>query len=471
MTPRTTLERWQADPIAFIEEVLIDPETDRPFVLLDAERAFLQHAFTIGPDGRMLYPEQIYSCPKKSGKTTLAAIYVITMVLLFGGAFAEAICAANDFEQSVGRVFAAIKRIIECSPLLRAEARITSDKITLAGAAITAIPSNYASAAGSNQNVAVFDELWAYSSERLHRLFDELVPPPTRQFACRLTVTYAGFEGESTVLEALYKRGLQQVQIGPSLYAGDGILMFWSHEPVAPWQTNEWLAEMRRGLRPNQYLRMIENRFVTNEISFIEMSAWDECVDARLGHAASNRALSVWVGVDASIRHDSTAIVAVTCDRNAQQVRLVTHRIFQPSPEEPLNFEATVERTLLDWHNRFRLRKVLFDPYQMQGSAQRLTRAGLRIEEFPQTSANLTAVGQNLFELIRDGRLKVYPDANMRLAVSRAIMVETPRGLRLSKQKQSHKIDVVVALAMAAYAAVQGASEYYYDTEYRGFTD
>jgi hypothetical protein len=54
--------------------------------------------------------------------------------------------------------------------------------------------------------IAIFDELWAYTSERLRRLFDELVPPPTRLIACRLTVTYAGFEGESGLLEELYRR-------------------------------------------------------------------------------------------------------------------------------------------------------------------------------------------------------------------------------------------------------------------------
>ena len=253
MTSRNPLARWRADPIAFIEQVMIDPETKRPFVLLDAERAFLKHAFATGADGRLLYPEQIYSCPKKSGKTTFAAIYVITIVLLFGGTYAEAICAANDYDQSVGRVFAAIKRIIECSPWLRGEAKITADKITIAGAVITAIPSNYASAAGANPVVTVFDELWAYSLQRLRRLFDELVPPPTRRIACRLTVTYAGFQGESILLEELYRRGLKQPLIGRNLYAGDGILMFWSHEPVAPWQTESWLAEMRRSLRVNQF--------------------------------------------------------------------------------------------------------------------------------------------------------------------------------------------------------------------------
>jgi hypothetical protein len=35
--------------------------------------------------------------------------------------------------------------------------------------------------------------------------------------------------------------------------------------------------------------------------------------------------------------------------------------------------------------------------------AQRLVRLGLKIEEFPQSSPNLTAASQNLFELIQSG--------------------------------------------------------------------
>ena len=38
----TALVRWRASPIAFIEEMLHDPETGRPFVLLEAERAFMR---------------------------------------------------------------------------------------------------------------------------------------------------------------------------------------------------------------------------------------------------------------------------------------------------------------------------------------------------------------------------------------------------------------------------------------------
>ena len=55
--------------------------------------------------------------------------------------------------------------------------------------------------------------------------------------------------------------------------------MFWTHDPVAPWQTQAWLDEQRRSLRPNQYLRQIENRFVGSESTFVEIEKWDACID------------------------------------------------------------------------------------------------------------------------------------------------------------------------------------------------
>ena len=55
--------------------------------------------------------------------------------------------------------------------------------------------------------ISVGDELWGFTSEASRRLWDELVPPPTRKAAWRLVVTYAGFIGESLLLEDLYRHG------------------------------------------------------------------------------------------------------------------------------------------------------------------------------------------------------------------------------------------------------------------------
>ena len=257
------------------------------------------------------------------------------------------------------RVFQACVRIVEASPLLKREAKITADKITFPAfhnATICAIASDYAGAAGANPTVSSFDETWGITSERGYRLWDEMSVPPTRKIACRLTTTYAGWVGESVLLETLYKRAMALPQIGPNLYAGDGLLCAWHHEPVAPWQDEKWLAQMRRDLRPNQYLRMIENRWVTSEASFIPMESWDRCVNPALGHLP-NSMIPIYVGVDGSLKHDLTAIVACNFDSKNKLVRLATHRVFQPSPEEPLDFEV-VEAALLGLSRRFQIRKI-----------------------------------------------------------------------------------------------------------------
>lgn len=134
--------------------------------------------------------------------------------------------------------------------------------------------------------------------------------------------------------------------------------------------------------------------------------------------------------------------------------RLVTHRIFQPSAAEPLAFDATIEAMLLHWQRRFDLRAVKYDPYQMQAVAQRLSGHGVPMVEFAQSTPNLTEASTNVYSLVKGRNLVVYVDDALGLAVSRAVAVESSRGWRVTKEKASHKIDVVVALEMAALPAL-----------------
>jgi phage terminase large subunit-like protein len=453
----SALARWRREPTSFISEVLRDPETNKPFALLPAQHQFFKHAWQFNGDGRLRYPEQQFACPKKSGKTATNGMHVLTTCLVYGGSYAEAYIVANDLEQAVGRVFEAIRRIVEASPLLRREATITQSKITFpaTGATISAIASDYAGAAGSNPTIASFDELWGYTSENARRLFDELVMVPTRKVSCRLVTTYAGFEGESTLLEELYQRGTSQPSIGQDLYGGNGILCFWSHACIAPWQTPEWIEQMRASLRPNQFARMIENRFTSTDDTFVDMDWYDACVDHDLHPLVADKSCPIWVGVDASVKRDSTAIVAVTWNDEQKRVRLIWHRIFTPRKSDPIDFEEEVEQTILDLRQRFLLRRCHYDPYQMQASAQRLRRLGVNVFEFPQTVPNLTRSSQCLYELIKSQGIVLYPDDDIRLAVQRSVAVESTRGWRIAKDKTSHKIDVVVALGMACVAAVK----------------
>jgi hypothetical protein len=469
----STLPRWKHDPTSFITEVLwtydIDAQQFAPFKLFEAQREFLKYAWQLRDDGRLLYPQQQYCTIKKSGKTAFAGAHVLTTTLILGGRNAEGFCIANDFAQAQGRMFDAIVQICKNSPHLQRECEITQNRIYFpqTGAAITAIPSNDTSAAGAHPVVSSFDELWGFSSSRLRKLYEEMIPVPTRKISCRLVTSHAGYSGESALLEEIYKDGLELPKIGKDLHAGNSTLFFWSHDCIAPWQTEEWLADMRQQQkRPAQFIRQFENRFVTSENPWIEPSAWDACVKPHYHPPIANQLLPIWIGIDAAYKWDSAAIVAVTYDPKTQQVVLVFHRTFQPSPTDPLNFEQTIEQTILDLSKRFQIRQVLFDPYQMVATSQRLAKAGIPIEEFPQSSGNMTAASMQLSDLINGQNIILYPDSAMRTAMIHTVAKESERGGRITKEKASHKIDVIVALAMAAYAAVKAQGGPIFDLEF-----
>jgi phage terminase large subunit-like protein len=212
---------------------------------------------------------------------------------------------------------------------------------------------------------------------------------------------------------------------------------------------------MRRSLRPAQYARMAENRFVTTESAFVEMAWWRRCVDPNLSPVVADKSLPVWIGLDGSVKHDWTAIAVVAWSQQFKKPQLVSHRIFVPTKHHPIDFEV-VENTVLDFCRRFAVRKVLYDPHQLASSAQRLLKAGVPMKEYQQTVGNLTEIGGTLYELIKGGNLLVYPDEQIRQSIAHSVAKETSRGgFQITKATSAHKIDFTIALAMAVHACVQ----------------
>lgn len=457
------IEEWRRDPVAFLR-LLTNPETGQPFTLLPAQEAFLRELFAPGPDGRLRYSQAVFSAPKKSGKSTFGALVTLYVVLVWGGRHAEAVILANDLEQAESRVAEAARRIVEATPWLARLARITRGRIDFPGTGsyIQAIAAQYESAAGANPVVVVFDELWAYTTERSRRLWDELVPVPTRAVSLRLVTSYAGYSGEPGPLRELYDRGVEHgervSQVWP-LYRDGDLLVFWSHKPIAPWQTPEWIESMRRTLRPAAFARQIENRWAQAEEGFIPIAWWDRAATAAPIYAKHD--LPVVLGVDAALRRDTAAVVAVTWDKQANALRIVNHKIFKPGllGGRTLDLENTLEAAVKDFAGRFRVVEVRYDPYQFVRSAQTLAREGIKMVEYGQTPPNLAAMSSNLYELFKSGAVVAYPDPDFRSAFAHAVAVETPRGIRIAKEKRSHKIDLAVALAMAAVGGVKQGLE------------
>src|SRR5580704_11722768 len=119
MNQTEAFARWRRDPSAFMTEALVNPETGRRFELFEAERVFNKYAFTPDANGDLPYKDILWSCIKKSGKSTFGALGTIFTVVCLGGRYSEAYVIANDYDQAQSRIFTSAARIVEASPLLQ----------------------------------------------------------------------------------------------------------------------------------------------------------------------------------------------------------------------------------------------------------------------------------------------------------------------------------------------------------------
>src|SRR3972149_3482581 len=102
-------------------------------------------------------------------------------------------------------------------------------------------PSQYSPAAGGQQALTLFDELWGFVTEKSQRLWEEMTPIPTEKLSLRVVVTYAGFEGGSQLLWDLYEKTvlngkrLKEFPDLPCFTDQTGtIFAYWDHEPTMP---------------------------------------------------------------------------------------------------------------------------------------------------------------------------------------------------------------------------------------------
>ena len=89
------------------------------FKLYPAKEWFLREALKPIQDGRLPYPELIFSSPKKSGKTTITAMITPYTVLVVGVDMPKAMPWPRILSRLQDRIFQAVARIVEASPLLR----------------------------------------------------------------------------------------------------------------------------------------------------------------------------------------------------------------------------------------------------------------------------------------------------------------------------------------------------------------
>ena len=439
----------------------------------------------------------IYSTIKKSGKTAIAAL-VARWIAETWGSHGEVYCMANDLEQARGRIYQAALSSVELDPRYsRADKGIAGlwriiERVAMylpTHSTLKAVSVDYKGEAGSNPVASLWSELWGYSSEAGTRLWEELTPVPTRPRSIRYVETYAGYEGESSILNDLEDRVKKEGRrleydelsallstFSPTLswpYSPDQPLPFFVHpasrtfaywdEGVAarrmPWQTEAYYSVQRTDLRPAAYERLHENKRVSPTEAFVPAEWWDRLVDKDLPPFDKNTPLVV--GADAGVTGDCTGILAVSRDPRPGRsdciiVRLV--RAWQPEGGKPLNYSETIDPALREWCREYNIVQVAYDQYQLHYLMSRLRDDAVTwVKSFSQMGDRMIA-DKALFDLIRDAKISHSGDPALREHILNTAAKYPPDDntkLRIVKKSAKSKIDLAVCLSMACHESLR----------------
>lgn len=448
------------DPVDWIQKYFYVPELKGPMKLWPYQQAVLREATRKDESGNYLYSTIVWSDIKKSIKSCIAA--GVGLWRAFSLEWGQVIMVANDLEQANSRVGYYMRRAIELNPVMKQLSNVIKHKIELPNHTfLQSVPIDPSGEAGSNADMIIFSELWGAHQEAQQRMWTEMTLPPAKfGQSFRWVETYAGYSGESLLLEQLYEMGVRQgenigAEIGfPDLplYRNGRLLVLWNDTPRLPWQTKAYYASEESILSPSEFLRVHRNQWSSAEQEFIEKEMWEAC-RAPLRQLTARKPLVF--GLDAGVSSDCFAIVGVT--RIENKVVVVYSKRWIPPRGKKLDF-AEPEKEIRRLAKEHNVLQWAYDEYQLHDMATRLRKEGLGwFRAFPQGEQRAVA-DKGLYDIIRGKRLEHNGDPVLTEHILNADAVpegKDERKLRLVKRAPHLKIDLAVALSMASHEALR----------------
>lgn len=424
-----------------------------------------------------------YSCPKKSGKTRLSAL-MSSWLASHSPLYSEIYFLANDGKASQDRVLAAVVKGIELAKKDKSKSEMvnwsyTKTRVELPeGQFMEAIPVDPEGEAGSQPTGTFWTELWGYGAtiKAKEKLWTELTIPPTRWGqAIRWVDSYAGFEGESTVLWDLYLEGVDQAEHPQGkgrrhpkfddlpVYINEraGLFCYWDHEPRMVWQTPEYYAAQAATMPESEFRRVHRNEWASALDEAIPIDRWDQLAEG-LGPVGKKE--PIILGVDLSVSGDYSALVVVS--KHPQDKTKVAIRgvyVWEPPAGKKIDYSTTIMPAIRRWVRNqdgsmnYNVVCVTYDEYQAHLMSIELTNElGVWWEQFSQGKGTPQHPGRPVadkmfFDLVMSGRLSHDGNVILRQHIHNAAAKTTDEGryMRFVKKREDAKIDALVAASMA----------------------
>ena len=352
----------------------------------------------------------------------------------------EVVIVAADKDQAKDRVFRSVVYAVEHNPAW-GKAKVFKDVIELDnGSTITALPFDWKGSAGGNPSGVIMDELHTFTTELQRRMYDELVIPPTQRNGVRWIASYAGFEGESTLLQEIWNRARGGERLAgelPIYHAAEASLLALIDQGKEswrmPWSTAAAMRQIEASERPPTFRRLWLNEWVSSESQFLPEGTWGGLYNPDVLPLLPGDKRPIVLGADASTSRDLTALVGVTFDPLTQRADVVYCRVWKPKfsllrNKATVDLSATIGAEIARLYQENTVRAVYYDPYQLHSISIDLQKKGVPMVELPQTGARVEA-DQALYDDCIGGAMRHYNDPTLNEHVQNPIALETHRGL------------------------------------------
>lgn len=441
--------------------------------LYPSQIAPLREARRRGPDGKFIYNVVVWSDIKKSAKSCIAAAVALYQARHQDWSSVKII--ANDLKQADSRVAFYFRRALELNPAYTKGGNYRQAGYTITFtdnySTVEALPIDPGGEAGGNDDLIIFSELWAARHKDIQQMWTEMTLSPTKfGQSQRWVETYAGYSGESPILEQLYERGIQGQRLDLSYtdadtgeyydlsdletYAAGDMFCLWNTRPRLPWQTDAYYASEESVLLPSEFQRIHRNSWVASIEKFVEMLWWDACYEALPPLAKGQPviiAMDAAKGSETTTPADCFSIVVVS--RHPSRPDTVAIRycgIWQAELGKLIDFEP-IEAELVRLCQSLSVVEVAYDPTQLHDMAMRLRKKGIaNFREFNQNAPRLLADKQ-LRDIITARRLAHDGNPLLRQHIDNAnVKNHGEDGIRIIKRSRDKKVDAAVATSMAA---------------------
>lgn len=418
----------------------------------------------------------IWSDIKKSIKSTLAA--AVALYRAFQVEYGQIYLVANDLDQADSRVGYYLRRAVSLNPEFASKLKTVVYKVTLPNKTfIQSIPIDPSGEAGSNADHIVFSELWGAHEEAKERMWTEMTLSPTKYGQSQRWVeTYAGFSGQSVLLERLYTTAMQQCKKkwdDLPVYVNEDIGFFclWNQTPRLPWQSEAYYKSESVALTDSEFRRVHRNQWVSPTEAYIPIEWWDEC-RGQIPELEPGEQLVV--GLDAAVSGDCFGMVAVsrrykdvrTADGGTIRIYVIIPRFirkWQPKPGTKLEYSNPhdpndreyPEGEIRHLKKTYDVVQFTYDPYQLHHFCTQLMQKSVGwFKSFDQGARRLLS-DKGLYDLVRDRRIINDGNPDMREHLMNADAKKENEKLRIVKRSDLLKVDLAVTLSMASFECLR----------------